>query len=199
MIVTRYRDWRGRYAQENVPEEKDLNLKWCPTHRSFLKRSEFYRNTHKPDGLYSRCKKCHNKYTNEYKRRKRRERGLGRLGGKTHGKSHTPEYASWSAAKSRCHNSTNQTYSNYGARGISMCLEWRGDFMAFYEHIGPRPSSKHSLDRIENNGNYEPGNVRWATRSMQTINQKRYSEEPDQEWFSRKLRKFREINTGPAL
>lgn len=61
----------------------------------------------------------------------------------------------------------------YGARGIDVCDEWKNSFIAFYEHIGPRPSKEYSVDRIDNSRGYEPGNVRWATRSMQIINQSR--------------------------
>ena len=54
-----------------------------------------------------------------------------------------------------------------------MCQEWQADFMAFFRHIGPRPSKDHSLDRIDVNGNYEPGNVRWATKKEQSNNQRK--------------------------
>lgn len=62
-------------------------------------------------------------------------------------------------------------YPFYGARGIRVCPEWQQDFAAFLAHIGYRPSPKHSLDRWPNNrGNYEPGNVRWATAKQQANN-----------------------------
>jgi hypothetical protein len=67
-----------------------------------------------------------------------------------------------------------EQYPNYGGRGIHVCDEWRGDngFEAFYAHIGDPPSSKHSLDRIDVNGHYEPGNVRWATPKEQMNNKR---------------------------
>lgn len=65
--------------------------------------------------------------------------------------------------KARCSNPNATRYNSYGGRGIRVCTEWVNDFAAFLAHIGPRPSARHSLDRINVNGHYEPGNVRWAT------------------------------------
>lgn len=91
----------------------------------------------------------------------------------THGMSRTPEYGIWAAMIHRCTNSRAQTFDYYGGRGISVCERWRESFAAFIEDIGRRPSSTHSLDRIDNDGNYEPGNVRWATPFEQMNNQRR--------------------------
>jgi len=84
----------------------------------------------------------------------------------------TAEYVCWRAIKARCGNPKSEDYELYGARGIRICDEWRNDFGAFLAHVGRRPSSKHSIDRIDNNGNYEPGNVRWATPKEQRDNQR---------------------------
>jgi hypothetical protein len=76
----------------------------------------------------------------------------------------------------RCTNPNHKSYSLYGGKGISVCQEWSSidKFVPSIEAaIGPRPSQKHSLDRIDSNGNYEPGNVRWATQSEQLRNQSR--------------------------
>lgn len=89
---------------------------------------------------------------------------------KTHGLSKTPEYRAWSQMIQRCINKNIRNYEDYGGRGIKVCQEWMESFQKFYEHIGPRPSSKHSLDRKNNDGNYEPGNVRWATGRQQMNN-----------------------------
>lgn len=81
------------------------------------------------------------------------------------------EYNSWKAMQRRCNDASTRSFHRYGGRGISVCAEWVGDFPAFLAHVGPKPTPKHSLDRYPNpDGNYEPGNVRWATRSEQRAN-----------------------------
>lgn len=72
----------------------------------------------------------------------------------------------------RCTNARDPLFPLYGARGITVCAEWRGPggFERFIAHAGRRPSTKHSIDRINNDGNYEPGNVRWATQAQQIRN-----------------------------
>lgn len=80
------------------------------------------------------------------------------------------EYQAWASMKQRCYNRQNTRYEKYGARGIVVCRRWINSFDDFYHDMGKRPSPQHSLDRINNNGNYEPGNCRWATRSQQQKN-----------------------------
>ena len=73
----------------------------------------------------------------------------------------------------RCCNPSNNAYHYYGGRGITVCEQWRDSFETFLADVGLRPSNQHSLDRYPNNdGNYEPGNVRWATRMEQAINKR---------------------------
>lgn len=83
----------------------------------------------------------------------------------------TPEYRSWIAAKDRCFNPKRRRFKDYGGRGITMCQKWRDSFEAFLAHIGPR-SPGLTLDRVDNNKNYEPGSVRWATPKEQRNNRR---------------------------
>lgn len=72
--------------------------------------------------------------------------------------------------KERCYQRTCDKYHRYGGRGIKMCDRWKNSFLYFYQDMGKRPSPEHSLDRINNDGNYEPGNCRWATALEQANN-----------------------------
>jgi hypothetical protein len=85
----------------------------------------------------------------------------------THGRSRTPLYRIWTGMIGRCHNPNADHFGFYGGRGIIVCDEWRGPagFERFAACIGPRPSPKHTVDRIDNSRGYEPGNVRWATKN----------------------------------
>lgn len=81
-------------------------------------------------------------------------------------------YRIWNNMVQRCHNPANTGYKYYGERGIKVCDGWR-KFSAFYSYIGDRPSLEYSLERIDNDGNYEPGNVKWATKSAQRLNKRK--------------------------
>lgn len=78
--------------------------------------------------------------------------------------------AIWHGMVRRCHNETDPSYARYGGRGIAVCERWRADVFAFIADMGPPPSKAHTLDRINNDGNYAPGNCRWATSVQQARN-----------------------------
>ena len=89
-----------------------------------------------------------------------------------HGMYKSPEYRAWQNMRERCNNPKHPQFKDWGGRGITVCPEWMDSFEAFYADVGPRPGHRLSLDRIDNDGDYEPGNVRWATHSQQMKNRR---------------------------
>jgi hypothetical protein len=92
--------------------------------------------------------------------------------GATVGGVKSSEYKVWQEMMRRCNNKKSQYYKYYGGRGVIVCERWLNGFENFIEDMGKRPSPKHSIDRINANGNYEPNNCRWATGSQQAVNQR---------------------------
>lgn len=89
-----------------------------------------------------------------------------------HGKYTSSEYSSWLCMKSRCLNTNDTNYSNYGGRGITICNEWINSFEQFYKDLGKKPNNKYTLERIDTNGNYVKNNCKWSTRQNQSNNRR---------------------------
>lgn len=83
----------------------------------------------------------------------------------------TREYMAWHNAKVRCHWPKHHSYPNYGGRGIKVCDEWRNSFDRFYADMGPCPHD-YQIERIDPDGNYEPGNCKWVPPSVQALNKR---------------------------
>lgn len=88
----------------------------------------------------------------------------------THRLTKEPEYTIWIDMRRRCNDPRRDSYKNYGARGIRVCERWMTDFAAFYSDMGPRPSDKHTIERLNSKGHYEPENCVWATWIKQANN-----------------------------
>lgn len=109
-----------------------------------------------PSGFRGQCKECRN----ERERSIKRDRGL---------------YPVWNAMIQRCYNAENRAYKHYGKRNITVCDRWKNSYEDFLSDIGERPSKNHSLDRIDNDGDYSPDNCKWSTWFEQALNRREQS------------------------
>ena len=92
--------------------------------------------------------------------------------GETRDRITTKEWLAWRSMRARCYCKTNVAFKSYGARGITVCNEWKNSYEQFILDMGRAPSPTHSLDRIDNDGNYEKANCQWATKSQQALNRR---------------------------
>jgi hypothetical protein len=146
-IGKRYGKWTV-LADLGRRDGHELVLVRCDCDRTFTRRLE-----HLQTGASRSCRTCGNP-----RARHRRTR--------------TPEHIAWRSLLQRCENPKNPQYRNYGGRGITVCAAWRASFEAFFADMGERPSANHSIDRINNDGHYEPTNCRWATEDEQRANRR---------------------------
>ena len=137
-------------------------------HRSLPATTDYFFKTEKTKpGLRPYCRDCTNE-TRRLKHAPNKKRDVERHGYCPKSGA-IPEYHSWCAMIKRCENPKDHAYRNYGGRGILVCQQWHA-FSVFLADMGRRPSSSHSIDRINNDGNYEPSNCRWATKIEQSSN-----------------------------
>ena len=118
------------------------------------------------------CGKTNTVATSTLRAGKTKSCGNHKIGYRTHNGSKRPEYQSWLGMRARCLNPKHFAYEYYGGRGIRICNRWLLSFADFLSDMGERPTLKHTLERLNNDGNYEPSNCVWATRAVQAKNKR---------------------------
>lgn len=143
----------GRYLVLSINADKAFSKDISYVCQCECGNKKIIRGTHLRNGKSGQCKDCHSQSL------------------KSHGLAHRCEYRIWKGMKDRCFNKNNKNYHNYGGRGITVCQRWF-KFELFIEDMGYRPEKWLQIDRINNDGNYEPGNCRWTTRAINMANRR---------------------------
>lgn len=142
----------GRWIVEQVQGKHALAL--CDCGSRYRRRLDSI-----ASGQSTQCRRCANIAVNAKRKRSAPD-------------PYKAERQAWRSMKHRCANPHSSDYPYYGGRGICVCERWINSFADFLADVGPRPSPAHSIDRMNNDGNYEPGNVRWATKKQQMRNKR---------------------------
>lgn len=167
----RFGKWTVKSRAENTPRGAAVWLCVCDCGNTSLVLG-----TNLRIGRSSMCRACAAHERTDSGRGKKKGCKSPGSGPRSHGMHDTKIYKCWRNMKQRCYYKKHRSYKDYGERGIKVCEEWKNSFQAFYDYVSTLPhygEPGRTLDRINNDGNYEPGNIRWSTPYEQTHNRRR--------------------------